>query len=106
MKKTYITKSHIDFIINEDVTIRFVYMTEDYTACIYYKGMYDGRVQNLRYKTATKENAQSIYLAYVEQENERMRNQISDPPSLYVAMPFVRSSLYPATTQKMNFTKH
>jgi len=71
--KAYITKSHVDFQINNDVKIRFVYMTEDYTACIYYKGMYDGRVQNIRYKKATKEDAESIYVAYLEQENIRMK---------------------------------
>ena len=68
----YISKSKVDFIISKDVTIRFVYMISDYTACVYYKGVYDGRVQNIRYKTASKESAKAIYVAYIEQENKRM----------------------------------
>lgn len=75
-QQTAINKQPIDFKINADVMIRFLYMTSDYTACIYYKGMFDGRVQNMRYKKATKEEAQTIYIAYLEQENKRMRDRL------------------------------
>lgn len=72
-----VTKSHIDFIINQDTKVRFVPVDNDgekveYRACIYYKGMYDGMVQNMRYSVATQKDADEIFKAYREQELSRM----------------------------------